>query len=128
MVSIVASTSKSANSRAMWPSKRAPRSEFEFAADMDLSPFGAFWIFIRCSSRIAFPALLMSDLSFSNLATCSLGMRSSDPSQVRETLYVGLPHIRPEYQMHKLALPYDFDQSTIVQFVCMMRECSRANL
>ena len=34
--------------------------------------------------------------------------------QVRKTLYVGLPHIRPEYQMNKLALTYDFDQSTIV--------------
>jgi hypothetical protein len=30
--------------------------------------------------------------------------------------------------MHKLAMTYDFDQSTIVQLVCMMRECSRANL
>ena len=30
--------------------------------------------------------------------------------------------------MHKPAMTYDFDQSTIVQFVCMMRECSRANL
>src|SRR6516162_2351277 len=30
--------------------------------------------------------------------------------------------------MHKPAVTYDFDQSTIVQFVCMMRECSRANL
>ena len=48
--------------------------------------------------------------------------------QVRETLYVGPPHIRPEYQMHKLAMTYDFNQSTIVQFVCMMRERSRANL
>jgi len=48
--------------------------------------------------------------------------------QVRETLYVGLPHIRSEYQMHKLAMTYDFDQSTIGQFVCMMRERSRANL
>jgi hypothetical protein len=47
--------------------------------------------------------------------------------QVRETLYVGLPHIRPEYQMHKLAMTYDFDQSTILQFVCMMRERGRAN-
>jgi len=48
--------------------------------------------------------------------------------QVRETLYVGLPHIRPEHQMHKPAMTYDFDQSTIVQFVCMMRERSWANL
>src|SRR5215467_15833377 len=48
--------------------------------------------------------------------------------QVRETLYVGLPHIRPEYQVHKFAMTYDFDQSTVVQFVCMMRECSRGNL
>src|SRR5215471_273571 len=61
MVSIVASTSKSANSLAMCPSKSAPRSEFEFAADMDLSPLGAFWIFIGFSPRIAFPALFMSD-------------------------------------------------------------------
>jgi len=30
--------------------------------------------------------------------------------------------------MHKPAMTYDFDQSTIVQFACMMRECSRANL
>src|SRR5262249_42897621 len=29
--------------------------------------------------------------------------------------------------MHKLAMTYDFDQSTIFQFVCMMRECSGAN-
>src|SRR5262249_23014338 len=48
--------------------------------------------------------------------------------QLRETLYVGLPHIRPEYQMHNPAMTYDFDQSTTVQFVCMMRECSRGNL
>src|SRR5215469_6655618 len=63
MVSIVASTSKSANSRAMCPSKSAPRSEFEFAAGMDLSPLGPFLIFIRFSPRIAFSALFMSDLS-----------------------------------------------------------------
>src|SRR5215470_14416847 len=44
--------------------------------------------------------------------------------QVSETLYVGLPHIRPEHQMHKSAMTYDFDQTTIVQFVCMVRECS----
>jgi len=48
--------------------------------------------------------------------------------QVSETLYVGLPHIRPEHQMHKSAMTYDFDQTTIVQFVCMVRECSRGNL
>src|SRR5215469_8187402 len=48
--------------------------------------------------------------------------------QLRESLYVGLPHARPEYQMHKPAMTYDFDQSTTVQFVCMMRECSRGNL
>jgi hypothetical protein len=30
--------------------------------------------------------------------------------------------------MHKLAMAYDFNQSTIVQFVCVMRERSRANL
>src|SRR6516225_6353754 len=30
--------------------------------------------------------------------------------------------------MHKPAMTYDFDQSTIVQFACMMRERSRANL
>jgi hypothetical protein len=30
--------------------------------------------------------------------------------------------------MHKLAMAYDFNQSTIVQFLCMMRERSRANL
>ena len=29
--------------------------------------------------------------------------------------------------MHKFAMTYDFDQSTIVQFVCTMRERSRAN-
>lgn len=48
--------------------------------------------------------------------------------QVRETLNVGLPHITPEYQMHKPAMTYDFDQSTIVQFLCMMRERSGGNL
>src|SRR5262245_48339054 len=48
--------------------------------------------------------------------------------QVRETLYVGLPHVRPERQMHKPAMTYDFDQSTIGQFVYMMRERSWANL
>src|SRR5262249_23672383 len=30
--------------------------------------------------------------------------------------------------MHKPAMTYDFDESTTVQFVCMMRECSRGNL
>jgi hypothetical protein len=30
--------------------------------------------------------------------------------------------------MHKLAMAYDFNQSTIGQFACMMRERSRANL
>jgi len=30
--------------------------------------------------------------------------------------------------MHKLAMAYDFNQSTIVQFICMMRERRRANL
>jgi hypothetical protein len=48
--------------------------------------------------------------------------------QVSETLCIGLPYITPEYQMHELATTYDFDQSTITQFGCMMRERSRANL
>src|SRR5215469_2114847 len=66
----------------------------------------------------------------SSFESCGMFFRNANLGsvyQVRETLYVGLPHIRPD-QVHKFAMTYDFDQSTVVQFVCMMRECSRGNL
>src|SRR5262244_3160822 len=78
-------------------------------------------LFSRFSKASDFSSFESRDMLFRNAKLGSI-------YQVRKSLYVGLPHISPEYQMHKPAMTYDFDQSTVVQFVCMMRECSRGNL